>query len=78
MGGLSIPDKLRARSADIATLVIADIESRAHLGEKKYGGRLEIGSRNNMVSPIQNAYEEVLDLALYLKQHLEEDKHGKS
>ncbi len=74
MGGLSIPDKLRARSADIATLVIADIESRAHLGEKKYGGRLEIGSRNNMVSPIQNAYEEVLDLALYLKQHLEEEK----
>ena len=74
MGGLSIPDKLSARSADIATLVIADIESRAHLGEKKYGGRLEIGSRNNMVSPIQNAYEEVLDLALYLKQHLEEEK----
>jgi len=78
MGGLSIPDKLSARSADIAILVIADIEARAHLGEKKYGGRLEIGSRNNMVSPIQNAYEEVLDLALYLKQHLEEDKHGKS
>lgn len=74
MGGLSIPDKLSARSADIAILVIADIEARAHLGEKKYGGRLEIGSRNNMVSPIQNAYEEVLDLALYLKQHLEEEK----
>ena len=60
MGGLSIPDKLSARSADIAILVIADIEARAHLGEKKYGGRLEIGSRNNMVSPIQNAYEEVI------------------
>ena len=78
MGGLSIPDKLSARSADIAILVIADIEARAHLGEKKYGGRLEIGSRNNMVSPIQNAYEEVLDLALYLKQHLEEEKNGQS
>ena len=59
---------------DIAKMVQEDIEARAQLGEKKYGGRLEIGSRNNMVSPIQNAYEEVLDLALYLKQHLEEEK----
>jgi len=74
LGGLSVPDKLKARSSDIATLVIADIEDRAHLGERKYGGRLEVGSRNNMISPIQNAYEEVLDLALYLKQHLEETR----
>ena len=27
-----------------------------------------------MLAPIQNAYEEVLDLALYLKQHLEETR----
>ena len=55
---------------DIAKMVQEDIEGRAHLGEKKYGGRLEVGSRNNMISPLQNAYEEVLDLALYLKQEL--------
>ena len=55
---------------DIAKMVQEDIESRAQLGEKKYGGRLEVGSRNNMISPLQNAYEEVLDLALYLKQEL--------
>ena len=78
MGGLSIPDKLSARSADIAILVIADIEARAELGERKYGGRLEVGSRNNMISPLQNAYEEALDLAMYLKQEIEEGKHGKS
>ena len=51
-------------------MVQEDIEARAQLGEKKYVGRLEVGSRNNMISPLQNAYEEVLDLALYLKQEL--------
>ena len=55
---------------DIAKIVQEDIEARAQLGEKKYGGRLEVGSRNNMISPLQNAYEEVLDLAVYLKQEL--------
>ena len=57
---------------DIAKLVQADIEGRAQLGERKYGGRLQVGSRNNMTSPLQNAYEEALDLAMYLKQELEE------
>ena len=57
-------------NVEIATMVQEDIEARAQLGEKKYGGRLEVGSRNNMISPLQNAYEEVLDLALYLKQEL--------
>ena len=55
---------------DIAIMVQEDIEARAQLGEEKYGGRLEGGSRNNMISPLQNAYEEALDLALYLKQEL--------
>ena len=59
---------------DIAKIVQEDIEARAQLGEKKYGGRLEVGSRNNMISPLQNAYEEVLDLALYLKQELLESE----
>ena len=63
---------------DIAIMVQEDIEARAQLGEKKYGGRLEVGSRNNMISPLQNAYEEALDLAMYLKQEIEEGKHGKS
>ena len=59
-------------------MVQEDIEARAEIGEKKYGGRLEVGSRNNMISPLQNAYEEALDLAMYLKQEIEEGKHGKS
>ena len=63
---------------DIAKMVQEDIEARAQLGERKYGGRLEVGSRNNMISPLQNAYEEALDLAMYLKHEIEEGKHGKS
>ena len=62
---------------DIAIMVQEDIEARAQLGEKKYGGRLEVGSRINMISPLQNAYEEVLDLALYLKQELLEKQDVK-
>ena len=62
---------------DIAIMVQEDIEARAQLGEKKYGGRLEVGSRNNIISPLQNAYEEVLDLALYLKQELLEKQDVK-
>jgi len=60
---------------DIAKMVQEDIEARAQLGEKKYGGRLQVGSRNNITSPLQNAYEEVLDLAMYLKQELEEGRN---
>ena len=60
---------------DIAKIVQEDIEARAQLGEKKYGGRLQVGSRNNITSPLQNAYEEVLDLAMYLKQELEEGRN---
>ena len=60
---------------DIAKMVQEDIEARAQLGEKKYGGRLQVGSRNNIISPLQNAYEEVLDLSMYLKQELEEGRN---
>ena len=59
-------------TTDIARLVQQDIEARAQLGERKYGGRLSVGSRNNMTSPLQNAYEEALDLAIYLRQEIEE------
>ena len=61
---------------DIAKMVQNDIEARAQLGEINYGGRLQVGSRNNMISPLQNAYEEALDLAMYLKQEIEEGKIG--
>lgn len=56
---------------DIGTLVKQDIESRIQKGEKEYGERLRpFNGRNALL----DAYEEVLDLAMYLKQELIEKK----
>lgn len=52
---------------DIATLVQEYIEKRIQKGEKEYGERLRpFNGRNDLL----DAYEEVLDLAVYLKQEL--------
>jgi hypothetical protein len=54
---------------DIARLVQEDIEERANVGEEKYGARLNTTDPcNNGLSALQNAYEEALDLAVYLKK----------
>jgi len=58
----------------VAELVMADIEGRAKLGEKKYGERL---MTFNGRSALQDAYEEALDLAMYLRQKIEEDNRRK-
>lgn len=56
---------------DITEMVKADLESRAKLGEKKYGARLTVEEAcNNNKSALENAYEEALDLACYLKKAL--------
>jgi hypothetical protein len=58
---------------DIAKQVQDDIEARAELGQNKYGNRLTTGSRENSKTPLRNAYEEVLDLAMYIRQYLAEE-----
>ena len=58
---------------DIAKQVKDDIEARAELGQNKYGNRLTTGSRENSKTPLRNAYEEVLDLAMYIRQYLAEE-----
>lgn len=58
----------------IHDLVIADMESRKRMGLKKYGTVLQAGNGRNA---LKDAYEEVLDLAMYLKQKLEEEREGK-
>lgn len=58
-------------SRPIADLVIEDIEWRKQMGKKKYGTYLQA---HNGRSALQDAYEEALDLAHYLKQLLEEQK----
>lgn len=54
-----------ARSQKIADLVCKDQMARAELGAQKYGDYLHSHNGRN---PIQDAYEEALDLAVYLKQ----------
>lgn len=58
--------------ADIVALVIQDMNARAALGEAKYGIRLQA---HNGRDPLVDAYQEALDLAIYLRQVLEE-KYG--
>lgn len=51
--------------------VINDLNNRSELGIKKYGTTL---SDNNLTHKewLQHAYEEALDMALYLKRAMEE------
>ncbi len=50
---------------DIFSLVTEDLEERAKKGEKEYGERLRaFNGRDALI----DAYQEVLDLAVYLRQ----------
>lgn len=61
----------------ILSQVYNDLKERDRKGIETYGRSLTTFNGRNS---LQDAYEEVLDLAVYLKQKLEEDKHmlGKS
>ena len=54
---------------EIHRLVAADIEARRQLGIRRYGTPLQAHNGRNA---LQDAYEEVLDLACYLRQLIEE------
>lgn len=55
----------------IHDLVAGDILDRLGVGVRKYGTPLQAGNGRNA---LQDAYEEALDLAVYLKQALEEKR----
>lgn len=55
----------------IQNLVIEDIRERMEHGKRKYGTALQAGNGRNM---LQDAYEEALDLCVYLKGALEEKR----
>lgn len=55
----------------IIDLVIADLETRAKAGEKKYGEQLKA---HNGRDSLLDAYQEALDLCMYLRQAIEERK----
>ncbi len=56
---------------EIDPLVQKDIEARAKVGCKKYG---ELLKSNNGRNALWNAYQEALDLCMYLRQKIEEEK----
>ena len=56
--------------ADVTSLVVHDLQTRSAAGEKKYGTRLKtFNGRNALV----DAYQEALDLVMYLRQRIEEE-----
>lgn len=55
----------------VQDLVMQDIEERKALGIRKYGTALQANNGRNM---LQDAYEEALDLCIYLRGALEEQK----
>jgi hypothetical protein len=58
---------------EILAYVIADLRDRSEVGFKKYGHFLG-ASPDDM---LQHAYEEALDLCMYLKTQIQRQKVGK-
>jgi len=53
----------------ILPLVMADIQARADMGQKKYGTKLKA---NNGRDVLMDAYQEAIDLVMYLRQAIAE------
>jgi hypothetical protein len=60
-------------STPIWDYVIKDIIARDNLGLERYGVRLQAGNGRDA---LQDAYEEALDLVVYLKQAIIERNHA--
>lgn len=58
------PDPQRG-TIDVAPFVLADIQERVDAGEKKYGTTLQA---HNGRDPLWDAYQEAIDLVMYLRQ----------
>lgn len=58
---------------DIQSLVIADIGARREVGIQRYGTALQ---PFNGRDALRDAYEEALDLTMYLRQCIEERDRG--
>lgn len=60
----------KSEHPDVLDMVIRDLEERARDGERKYGTRLK-GFNGRLA--LVDAYQEALDLAMYLRQQIYED-----
>lgn len=63
------PAPIPRDTTPIWDLVIADMHARDHLGRARYGTPLQA---HNGRDALRDAYEEALDLAVYLRQLIDE------
>lgn len=54
---------------EIAPLVMTDIQARVEMGKLKYGTTLQA---NNGRDALMDAYQEAIDLVMYLRQQIAE------
>jgi chromosome segregation ATPase len=62
---MSQPDPIPTDERPVWEMVIDDMKARDHLGRERYGTPLQV---SNGRDALRDAYEEVLDLAVYLRQ----------
>lgn len=65
------PAPVKNDTTPIWDLVIKDIKERDDIGEEKYGVRLQAHNGRN---PLVDAYQEALDLVVYLRQAIVEQE----
>jgi hypothetical protein len=56
---------------DVTAMVVIDLQRRSAMGEKKYGTKLKTHNGRNALI---DAYQEALDLCLYLRQAIAEQE----
>ena len=70
MTAAAIPQRAPAPGGtEILPLVLADLHARSAMGVRKYGTLLEA---HNGRDALMDAYQEALDLAMYLRQAIAE------
>ena len=67
------PPPITNTSRPIWELVVEDMQERDHVGRARYGTPLQA---NNGRDPLVDAYQEALDLCVYLRQAIEERNDG--
>lgn len=68
---ISTQMKPQGKGVIVLDLVMQDFKDRAEVGEKRYGEKLKTF---NGRSALTDAYQEAIDLVMYLRQLLEEEK----
>ena len=58
---------------DVAPYVLRDIQARIEAGEERYGTRLQTFNGRDA---LWDAYQEAIDLVMYLRQRILEEQQG--